>query len=289
MIKKIKKFLFPDDTKIKVECVTNISRIDGKLKINREFYTLRSLFVFFRDEWFLGRLHREAKQQKMQWGTRYWMLDPQRGAIAFSAATSGQVSDTSLTFSHTISGSNTVLTVGHSSTRSATDCTYNSVAMVGTTEESDASGFARLFYLGNPTAGANNVVLTLASSGNVKAGAVSFTGANSSSPLDAEAQATASSNSDLTINITTNYANSFLIDSVHKQDDPTANGSQTLRWSNTTGDFGGGSTKPTTTAGAYSMNWTSSFSTIWGGTTIAIREFVASASGTKNLTLLGVG
>ena len=299
MINKLYKFFFPDDTKIKIECVTIVNYFNGKLTIHRKFYTFRSLCSFVGWSIFTNPVNIAKRNLQLNpiYGLRYGLIlylvissffdlihiekiAIVSGTIAFDAVSSGQVNGTSLTFNHTVSGSNTVLTVSNGSTRNTSPCTYNGVTMSEATEESDGSGKAHQFYLGNPTTGTNSVVITLGSSGNIGAGAVSFSGANSSSPLDNQVQATAVSNGTLTMTMTTNYANSFLVDVVHKQADPTPDGTQTLRWNVIQSDYFEGSTKATTTAGSYSMVWTGSVGT-WGGSTLAIREFVA--SGPANL------
>lgn len=308
-MKKVYDFFVQDDTKIKIECTTN-AFWDAKkqtLTVKRKFYTFRSLYTFA--WWYVTKNpYEKAKKyledMKAQPEYAFKMagyfavfligaladiknvsnLTLVAGAIAYDTTSSSRDGTAPITFSHTCTGSNLVLTVGTSGVRAQSAVTYNSVSMTAGTQESDGSGWSRMWYLGNPATGANTVDVTLASDGDTMTGAISFSGANAASPLDQE-DTSSVNGTDLSMTVTTSYANSFLVDTVHKQANATANGTQTVRWSGTA-DYYAGSTKPTTTAGAYSTDWSGS-STIWGGAMIAVRELSASTS--NNLTLLGVG
>ena len=105
------------------------------------------------------------------------------GAVAFDATANGKVSGaaSSLTFSHTCTGSNLALGVGAGSAISTSDptgVTYNAVAM--TKQHSDPlttdSDNCTIWSLLSPATGANNVVITYSGSGDIQGGSVSATG-----------------------------------------------------------------------------------------------------------------
>lgn len=127
-------------------------------------------------------------------------------AIAYATKTQQKVAggNATNTFSHTISGSDTILFVAVSNENGGamTGVTYNGVAM---TEIGTGQGTLHLYYLINPTAGANNVVATRATTTNdFHAWALSYTGAKQSAQPDAHSKA-----SSLTGTVTTVADNSW--------------------------------------------------------------------------------
>lgn len=252
---KLKDFFFPDDTKIKVECITEVFvDDDGNHNAYRQFNTFRSLVSYL---WFLikhpvinGVLTDDHK----------WMLDLQRGAIAVGIISQGVNGTDHITFSHTTSGSNITLVVGVGGVRQATSCTFNSLTLTADTEASGGSGRCRLFYKASPGSATTNVDVTLASAGSASAGAITLSGTNVSSPYDAGAQATYTTVTTITTNITTNFADSLLIDVISGTLNPAPNGAQTQAWNQNPSNFDEGSYKFATAIGSYSMNWTFSSS-----------------------------
>jgi hypothetical protein len=112
-------------------------------------------------------------------------------SIAFDAATDlGVVTATSLTASHTCSGSNRILwlsVVGDNVNDYITGATYDGVAMdlVQKRAPGDSNNaWLYQFVLTAPATGANNVVITGSSSGIITAVAVSYTGAAQSGQPD---------------------------------------------------------------------------------------------------------
>ncbi len=104
-------------------------------------------------------------------------------AIAYDNSTkASQSSGTSNTFAHTCTGSDLVLivgTIGRVSADTITGVTYNSVAMTKITAFSGGGEgrWITLWYLANPSTGANNVVATWSASQDfIHCGAVSYTG-----------------------------------------------------------------------------------------------------------------
>lgn len=117
-------------------------------------------------------------------------------AVAFDAASStSSAAATSLTFSHTCTGSDRALGVGVTlNDTAATTVTYNSVSM--TQEVAVGTGSpVRLYELENPTTGANNVVVSIGVEVQVIAGAVSVTGADQTDCVSNNASATGFSSS----------------------------------------------------------------------------------------------
>src|SRR5438067_2621795 len=111
-------------------------------------------------------------------------------AVAFDAvqSTSG-LTVSSLTWSHTCTGSNLVLIVdvitGNAAT-SASSVKYNNVSMTSIgkqlTDNQAGGGFVEKYYLINPSTGANNVVVTFSVAQDALiGGSMSFTGASQNS------------------------------------------------------------------------------------------------------------
>lgn len=106
-------------------------------------------------------------------------------AIAFDAAAQGQAIATSLTYSHTCTGSNLTLVVSvYSVVTSAgiSGVTYNGVSMSSAVaEQSSGNQRASMWYLANPATGANNIVVTGGAAVLfIESTSVSLTGTNSS-------------------------------------------------------------------------------------------------------------
>jgi len=161
-------------------------------------------------------------------------------AIAFDSATphTADLSFTgSYTFSHTCTGSDryliveatTILTTGGS----VTGITYNGVSMSLLEGGSVNSGdyYTHVYGLANPASGSNNVVITYSSSDAVLATAISYTGVNQASPIDATALVTdLSASSPASFSITTTASNCWLVGFSHSIGGyPTASTGTTFR------------------------------------------------------------
>lgn len=117
--------------------------------------------------------------------------------IALDSSSSSEASAaTSLTYSHTCSGTNRILIVGIGSDDNpgdgdiVTGVTYNGVAMTQivkriTDNATFTNRYAYLYYLINPASGANNIVVSASASGNIRANSISYTGALQSGQPDA--------------------------------------------------------------------------------------------------------
>lgn len=111
-------------------------------------------------------------------------------AIAFDAATSATTnSSTSLTYSHTCTGTDRFLVVtatGNQGPTATVSATYNGVSMtaIGPSTDSVGTGVPTyFFYLVNPASGANNIVVTSNVNG-IATSASSYTGVDQTSPID---------------------------------------------------------------------------------------------------------
>lgn len=135
-------------------------------------------------------------------------------AIALDSVTTVQTSgSSSLTFSHTCTGSNLILFVISTAngSQTTTGVTYNGVALTKIGERTDSNGPTQyLWYLINPSTGANNVVIT--NSGSATAGsAASYTGVAQSSPIDANTTTAETNTTSFATSITTVADNCWII------------------------------------------------------------------------------
>lgn len=116
-----------------------------------------------------------------------------KAATAYDANGQGDGSGTSITWSHTCTGSDralfvTVLGDDNDPADEVSGITYNSVSMtrVGTTKTGNLRKIY-LYALANPSSGANNVVVSFSASQGYAFGAsVSYTGVNQTTPYDDE-------------------------------------------------------------------------------------------------------
>lgn len=282
-------FFFPYTKRLRIEAKsTAYFNIFGVYRVEREFFTFRACVWHYL--LLPGYVIRTILYLYKCALDDVFRLDPtgERGAIAFDVASnSGAFTNaTSVIWSHTNTGSNLVLGVGvpwyeFETSNNNVTVTYNAVAMtsvVGVGYSATPTYRSELFRLASPATGANNVALTFVGGAYGAAGACSFSGADTANPIDVFGTNTASASASISKSVTTNYANSMLMDCL-KGNDSNAGGAvdagQTSRWnvlgSNT--NTNAGSTKSTTTAGLYSMGW-SGFSSAqnFAYAVMAIRE-----------------
>ena len=177
---------------------------------------------------------------------------------------------TSHTFSHTVAAGVDCLIVRGSVNIAVlpTTVTFNGDAMTlasYATANSGADKYAWIYYLVNPDITTGDVVISLSGSGRTAATATSLTGCNTSSPLGSTASSTDGGIIGTTpsVNITTSFANSLLVDSVlnaNKARTFTATGAnQTLQGQVAILDPSGTGTvysyETTTAAGAYTISY----------------------------------
>ena len=140
-------------------------------------------------------------------------------ALAYDTTGGTEANASSITFSHTCSGSNRILFVGVSDetgtdAEHVTGVTYASVAMtkIDSQRNSGASPnyFEYLYYLINPASGANNVVVSANEVVNLRAISLSYTGALQSGQPDAFGKAT-SATTDLSVSVTVVASNCWIV------------------------------------------------------------------------------
>lgn len=133
-------------------------------------------------------------------------------AIAFDAVTNtANVSATSLTFSHTCTGSNRILFVGVLGV-DVTGITYNGVAMSLVNSGNGVAGInLYLYILVNPASGTNNVVVTQNTNGFLDASSTSYTGAAQSGQPDNKGTNFSVSGASNTVTVTTVADNCWLV------------------------------------------------------------------------------
>ena len=197
----------------------------------------------------------------------YFINTAHAGQVAFdfvgpSSAGTSCTACASLSWSHTVSGSNTLLTasvgVGTSGSDSRTVAvTYNGIAMTSAGKvhaNNGTTGFVELFYLKAPSSGANTVQVTI-TGGNVDAmsgGSVSFTGVDQTTPVR---NITTNFGSDTTPTVTiSSAAGNMVVDGVSSGCSITSS-NQTSRWITNVGgcSYGGGPGAQSTAAGASSV------------------------------------
>jgi hypothetical protein len=135
-------------------------------------------------------------------------------AIAFDAASEGYASGTSLTVSHTVTGSAPLLIacVGTNGTNdTVTGVTYNGVAMtqLGTVENT----YNRLYIYGllAPATGTHDIVVSNSASVGIRLRAASYSGAKQSGLPDAVATWSTASGTSTTMTVTTTVADCWLV------------------------------------------------------------------------------
>lgn len=125
-------------------------------------------------------------------------------AIAFDASSSAKTDgNTSLTFSHTCSGSDRVLIVALCVQNSASSvtATYNGTSMTAAANDSGAWVSTYMFRLIAPSTGANNVVISWTGSDAAIGLATSWTGVDQTTPLGTAVTATGSTTA-VTVDVT---------------------------------------------------------------------------------------
>lgn len=123
-----------------------------------------------------------------------------------------QNSTPTITVSHTVTGTDTILWLGavaYGAADAITGATYNGVAMTQAYEGAQGSNaYIYLFYLVNPATGANNAVISQSGSGNIDGVVASYTGARQTGVPDGSASATSTS-ATATMSLNTTADNSW--------------------------------------------------------------------------------
>lgn len=301
-------FFFPIQKRLRMECETQVEFAERKVKVvGRTFYTFRAfaihylLAIPFVIKVFLYEYKNALDQMFL--ADRFYYV---RGAITYdtTSASTAFTNATSASFSHTNTGSNLVMTLGvawFEFTTANNNCspTYNSVALnsiINKNQGGTPTYRCQLWQLANPATGANTLALSFVGGAYGAAGVISFSGADTTNPVDASASETALSATSISKSITTNYANSIIVSCIKGNDTNTglsATGTnQTLRWnvlgSNT--NINAGSSQTTTSAGSYTHSYSYTTSQSTNIVLAAIRELVTTTvRNNPTLLTLGVG
>ncbi|MCZ7396368.1 MAG: hypothetical protein ABOK23_08310 [Candidatus Methanoperedens sp.] len=205
------------------------------------------------------------------------------GNITLDNATSTAIgSASSITWSHTVwSLSHSLLVVGvdiDKTNGSVTSITYAGVPLTRAAYSVVNTGDtvrAELWYLANPKAGTNNIVVNLSTTEGAAAGAVSFSGVDGTTPIPTTATGFGS-NGNASTSITTANAYAWIIDTVVRDNTAAKNATspQVERWNIASGIGGGGSTKNTTTPGSQTMGWSGTSG--WAQVAAEIKPFMCS-------------
>lgn len=107
-------------------------------------------------------------------------------SIAFDATNSGETTSTSLTYSLTNSGNLLVVgALGAQAGDIVTGVTYNGTSLTLLDKQaSSANIWTYVFYIASPSTGTNNIVVSVSTSSFIGSGAVSYTGADTTTPVD---------------------------------------------------------------------------------------------------------
>lgn len=201
------------------------------------------------------------------------------------ANNSADVYNGTLSWSHTVAAGSNRLMLAFFALRSddetMTAVTYDGVAMTKLTHVDYGSGSLRteVWYLVAPNVGAHNIIGTVSGSvtANQAGATIVLTNVDQSDPfgaLQTASQETGGGTS-ITTNITTEQANSLLVDFVmHRNDlDITPGGSQTSRVgdNNASNTIYEVSTQPAPTAGNYSCSWSDGADHSWRHTVIEVK------------------
>lgn len=176
--------------------------------------------------------------------------------IAFDATSTGTAASTTLTVSHTCSGSDRALVVGvvGRTADEVTGVTYNGVAMTQIGKKAETgSRYVYLYYLNAPATGAHDIVVSASGSAYLELSAASYTGVLQTGQPEVNAVNSAVSASSLTTSLTTLADNAWtVLAALHQSGTLTAGSGSTQRNTTLVGailDSNG----PVTPAGSKSM------------------------------------
>lgn len=193
-------------------------------------------------------------------------------ALTFDAVSSGSIasgSPTSLTISHTTTGSNVVLNVSVVTTKTANadtvTVTYNGVSMVKKVSQLVISNIIvqaeYVLYVGAGVGAQNIVISAPAGPDRIFGAGQSFTGG--SSTQNGITGSNTSAGTSVTTTVTTVSANSVICSSVWvngASENPSGTNGETQKFDINNGNEVAGGFRTTTTAGSYTTGWSSTSS-----------------------------
>lgn len=214
-------------------------------------------------------------------------------AVGPSSAGQAAAASSSISWSHTCSGTDRVLYVGIAcSNNGATlSATYNSVSMtsLGKRSSNDQSqGFAQLFRLIAPATGSNTVLVSLASgTADLEGGSISFTGVDQTTP-DGTPVTGISATSSVSVDVPTDSSQSMVVD-VTSCGSTISSSGQTNRWlNNQNGSSGAGNGAGSTAVGTGSnvaMSYSRGASEWWAIVAVEVKP-VAAGDATVSATTI---
>jgi hypothetical protein len=191
-----------------------------------------------------------------------------------SLAATGSSANTTVIMTVMWWSNNNTVTIG-TPTYGGSNMTLSTKTLVNGSGSPASDYYCSIYYLVNPPTGTQTGSVSFSSGSYGEMGLTDFTGTNTASPVDntaATAWSSGTSGTSMTTNITTNYADSALVDCFGIGGNATSIlNSQTTEWTNSSRPSGS-SRKTTTTAGSYSMSWSWTGSYGSGDGVIAIRE-----------------
>lgn len=222
-------------------------------------------------------------------------------AVGPSAAGAGVAGGTTLSWSHTCTGTNRLLTVAVAVGTGGTDsmtasATYAGVAMTSAGKvhtNGYINGYVQLFYLVAPPTGANTVVVTTsAAPSSIVGGSVSFTGADQTTPLGT-AQTAFGNGTAASVAVASTTTGNMVVDAIADGSGGETS-SKTLRWKkdlNTSTAAGNAAQSTAAAGGSVTMSYTTN-SDYWGivaaevlaAVSTATQQAAASLSGSGSLT-----
>ena len=216
-------------------------------------------------------------------------------ALAFDAGSGsndGGGAATSLTWSHTCTGSELVLLVGafldNLTSDTITGVTYNGVALtkilgaVGSSNE----GYMTFWYLIAPATGAHNVVVSFTPANNISACALSLTGSDPTAPIDSSNSGTNGGGSTLTLATTVVSGGCWLATIGGSLDDSlSANTGMVVRANDSRGVLQIGDSNAIVGTGSQSLIW--NIGSRNGGLVLSIKPKPSGGGGASLLAFLG--
>ncbi len=216
-----------------------------------------------------------------------WYTD----AILDAVSSGRQNPGTSLTYSHTCSGSNRGLWVAvyaGSASDVITGVTYNGVAMTRVDAQAmpSSSGYAYLYRLIAPATGANNIVISSSSSVDIQSVSASYNEIKQSGQPDATGKASQAAADNVTGSVTTVTDKDFIVSmAANDQDNPAGGANAIMRKYNVVIGIGD-SVGYISPAAATSWNWKrqGTGNCNWGTVADAVLTIVAVTSTIKKLS-----
>ena len=273
------EFIFGRRSGVRVEMSSYVFHKDGKTYRGYSFHTIEAMVAHFEgiirdrfeklipDKIFITQLAGDAGAM----GFDPFGLGGVLMAVAYDAVSSSAALSTTLTTTHTCTGSDRYLTAGGSGRGTISAASYNSVSMSSLgTPAFNSPVRAAMYGLLGPASGGNTLSMTFADNTNVLGG-ISLTGAGSTSGYNSNT-GTGTATSLTIVSVST----SIVVDCMDHGDDgnPTATGSgQTARYATNNADAAGGSTK--TGAASTSMSWSRPSSSVWATVGISIDQVTA--------------